>query len=383
MSGNKILKDYGVIPGENIPIIMLYGQRAYIDNQERVMGHVRLAKDMQMLKNMQVSRLAEISSLSPVEKPIFTPEQLIGHEREWANSNVDNAAYLLINPIIDKSTKQTTITPPVGYSRVPNIPPALAALMQSTEVDIKDLLGDQEQGKKLMSNVSDKSIQLVQNKLDMQTYMYMSNMAKSIKRSGEIFLSMAKDIYVEDGRSIKGIDKEKNIVNININEPYFNDKNMDIEYKNDIKNADYEIISTVTASSSSKKESTIKNILEMIKVSNNPEMTNILSNFILMNMEGEGLEDIKKYVRKVLVNSGIIEPNEEEKELMVKESQNKKKSSESIYLESAAEKEQAEAAKKRSETALTISKTEETQVSSDKKRAETEKILSEIENNIT
>ena len=77
MSGGKILEDAGYIAGNCIPIVPVYGKRWFVDNVERCMGHVRLAKDAQRLKNMQLSKLGEISALSSVEKPILTPEQVL------------------------------------------------------------------------------------------------------------------------------------------------------------------------------------------------------------------------------------------------------------------------------------------------------------------
>jgi len=73
ISGSEILEDE-YLAGKNIPIVPVYGKRWFVDGIERCMGHVRLVKDIQRLKNMLISELAEISSLSPREKPIFTPE---------------------------------------------------------------------------------------------------------------------------------------------------------------------------------------------------------------------------------------------------------------------------------------------------------------------
>jgi len=73
LSGNAVLEDCGYIAGKHIPIVPMYGKRWFIDGVERCMGHVRLAKDAQRLKNMQLSKLGEISALSTVEKPILTP----------------------------------------------------------------------------------------------------------------------------------------------------------------------------------------------------------------------------------------------------------------------------------------------------------------------
>ena len=118
MSGGKILEDCGYIAGKMLPIAPGYGKRWYVENIERCMGHVRLAKDAQRLKNMQLSKLAEISALSSTEKPILAPEQIGAHKDMWERDNIDNYAYLLLEPLLDaegnviSAGPQTTLGPP-------------------------------------------------------------------------------------------------------------------------------------------------------------------------------------------------------------------------------------------------------------------------------
>jgi len=151
MSGSKVLEDCGYIAGTCIPIVPVYGKRWFVDNVERCMGHVRLVKDVQRLKNMQLSKLGEISALSSVEKPILTPEQIAGHQVMWQEDNIKNYPYLLLNPITDQNGNEV-VNGPVAYTKPPMIPPAMAALLQITEEDMKDLLGNQEQGEQMVSN---------------------------------------------------------------------------------------------------------------------------------------------------------------------------------------------------------------------------------------
>ncbi len=139
LSGNAVLEDCGYIAGRHIPIVPVYGKRWFIDNVERCMGVVRLAKDAQRLKNMQVSKLGEIAALSSIEKPILFPEQVAGHQQIWTDDNIKNYPYLLINPVTDATGQQQNL-PPVAYTKAPNIPPALAAVLQVTEMDIKEIL---------------------------------------------------------------------------------------------------------------------------------------------------------------------------------------------------------------------------------------------------
>lgn len=218
MDGARVIEDCGYIAGKCIPIIPNYGKRWFVDGVERFMGHVRLAVDAQRLKNMLVSALAEISAQSSFEKPIVTPEQIMGHQQMWADDNVKKYPYLLLNPVtgIDGNPMPAG---PVAYTKAPSIPPALAALMQITEQDLQDLLGNQQAGEQIQSNISGKVVELVQEKLDMQVFIYMSNFAKCVKRVGEVWLSMAKDTYVEDGRKMKTVANDGAVGTIELNKP--------------------------------------------------------------------------------------------------------------------------------------------------------------------
>ena len=70
-SGDKILETT-IVPGEHIPVVPQYGERAFVEGEEHYEGVIRLAKDPQRLRNFQMSYLADIVSMSPREKPIFT-----------------------------------------------------------------------------------------------------------------------------------------------------------------------------------------------------------------------------------------------------------------------------------------------------------------------
>ena len=186
------------------------GKRWFVDNVERCMGHVRLAKDPQRLKNMQLSKLGEISALSSVEKPILVPEQVQGHQVMWAEDNLRNYPYLLVNPITGPNG-ESQVSGPVAYTKSPAIPPAMAALLQLTEQDMAEILGSNQQADKMVSNISGKAVEMIQQRLDMQSFIYMSNMAKAMRRCGEIWLSMAKDIYVEEGRKMNQLKPLKHL----------------------------------------------------------------------------------------------------------------------------------------------------------------------------
>jgi hypothetical protein len=370
LSGAKILEDCGYIAGKCIPIVPMYGKRWFVDNVERCMGHVRLAKDAQRLKNMQLSKLGEISALSSVEKPILTPEQVAGHQMMWADDNIKNYPYLLVNPITDANGNQA-ISGPIGYTKPPQIPQALAALLQITEQDMQDLLGNQQAGEELQPNISGKAVELVQNKLDMQTFIYMSNMSKAIKRSGEIWLSMARDVLVEEGRKMKSIGPQNEMQSVELAKPVVNDKG-EIEIENDLSEAEFDVNVDVGPSSSSKRAATVRALTGMASLTDDAETKQVLGAMAMMNMEGEGITEVRDYFRKKLLRMGVVKPTEEEQQTMADEQANQQPDPNTQYLQAAADEASANATQARAKTILTVAQADET-------KAQTMKILADVD----
>lgn len=368
LSGGKVLEDCGYIAGKNIPIVPVYGKRWFVDNIERCMGHVRLAKDSQRLKNMQLSKLGEIAAFSSMDKPIFTPEQMAGHQVMWAEDNVKNYPYLLANPMTDMNG-QPVANGPIGMKTAPNIPPAMVALMQVTEQDMADVLGRPENAEKMVSNISGKAVEMIQQRLDMQTFIYMSNMAKAIKRSGEIWLSMAKDIFVEEGRNIKAIGKQGEVSTVELMRPVIGESG-EIEYENDLSSANFDIAVDVGPSSSSKKAATVRAITGMMTITQDPETMQVLGSMAMMNMEGEGVSEVRDFFRKRLVNMGAVKPTEEEMQAMQAQAAQAQPDPQTQYMMAAANQADAEASKARADTVLTVAKAEETQAKTLKTMAE-------------
>ena len=379
MSGGKVLEDCGYIAGKCIPIVPVYGKRWFVDNVERCMGHVRLAKDAQRLKNMQLSKLGEISALSSVEKPILTPEQIAGHQLMWAEDNLKDYPYLLINPITNADGSQA-ISGPVAYTRSPAIPPAMAALLQVTEQDMQDILGNPQAGEKVVSNVSGKAVEMIQQRLDMQTFIYMSNFAKAMKRCGEIWLSMAKDVYVEEGRQMKVITDNGDTDSVTLMQPTIDQETGEVKMANDLGAAKFDVDVDVGPSSSSKRAATVRALTGMMQITQDPETLQVLGAMAMINMEGEGVGDVQDYFRKRLIRMGVVKPTDAEAEALMAEMQaaGQQQDPNAIFLQAAAEEAVAKAARARADTVETIA-------SAELKRAQTAETIakaSEIDQNI-
>jgi predicted secreted Zn-dependent protease len=371
MSGGKVLEDAGYIAGKCIPIVVVYGKRWFVDNVERCMGHVRLAKDAQRLKNMQLSKLGEISALSSVEKPILTPEQVAGHQVMWAEDNLKDYPYLLINPITDQNGNQA-VSGPVAYTRSAAIPPAMAALLQITETDMQDILGNPSGADKMVSNISGKAVEMIQARVDGQAFIYMSNFAKGMKRCGEIWLSMAKDIYTEDKRKMKTIAPTGEAGMVELMQPTIDQETGEVVMANDLTSATFDVIADVGPSSSTKRQATVRALTGMLQITQDPETAQVITAMAMMNMEGEGISDANAYFRKKLLRMGVVKPTDMEAEELMAEMQGKPQDPNAMYLQAAAENETAKAAKARADTVETVA-------SAELKRAQTLETLGKVD----
>ena len=369
LSGGRVLEDFGLVAGPNIPIIVTYGKRWFVDNIERCMGHVRLAKDAQRIANMQRSKLAEISALSSVEKPLFDPEQVAGHQWMWEQDNLRNFPYLLLNRLtnIDGSTQPAG---PLGYTKPPQVPPALAALIQIAEQDMRDVLGGSEGGDQVRANVSAEAIGMVQQRLDMQTFIYVSNFAKAMKRCGEVWLGMAREVYVEEGRSMKTVGPEGGATAVELLKPTIGEAG-GVELQNDLSRARFDVAVTVGPSSQSKRNAMVRALTPLIAVTADPATKAVLESIAIMNIEGEGMTEVRAFFRKKLVQMGAMKPTEEEAKEMAAAAQQQQPDPQTLYLQAAAAEAQAKAMKAQADTQLAIANAEKT-------KAETVKTLASV-----
>jgi hypothetical protein len=374
MSGGKVLEDAGYIAGKCIPIVVVYGKRWFVDNIERCMGAVRLAKDAQRLKNMQLSKLGEISALSSIEKPILLPEQVAGHQLMWAEDNLRDYPYLLVNPITG-ADGSTTVSGPVAYTKSPQIPPAMAALLAVTESDMQEILGNPQGADKMVSGVSGKAVEMIQTRVDMQSFIYMSNFAKGMKRCGEIWLSMAKDIYTEENRKMKTIAPTGQAGMIELMQPMIDQETGEIKTTNDLSDATFDVVADVGPSSSSKRAATVRALTGMLQITNDPETAQVLTAMAMMNMEGEGVGDANAYFRKKLLRMGVVKPTDAEAEELQAEMQGRIEDPNATYLQAAAEEAIAKAAKARADTVETIATAE-------LKRAQTLETLGKVDETV-
>jgi hypothetical protein len=248
----------------------------------------------------------------------------------------------------------------------------MAALLQITETDMQDILGNPSGADKMVSNISGKAVEMIQARVDGQAFIYMSNFAKGMKRCGEIWLSMAKDIYTEDKRKMKTIAPTGEAGMVELMKPMINQETGAVVMENDLGSATFDVIADVGPSSSTKRQATVRALTGMLQITQDPETAQVLTAMAMMNMEGEGVGDANAYFRKKLLRMGVVKPTDMEAEELMAEMQGQPQDPNAMYLQAAAENETAKAAKARADTVETVA-------SAELKRAQTLETLGKVD----
>jgi hypothetical protein len=370
IDGNRVIEDCGYIAGKHIPVVPYYAKRQIVDGIERVSGRVRLAIDAQRLYNMLASALAEIAADSPKEKPIFTPQQIAGHEEMWSRDNIDRYPYLLVNPLTD-AAGQMIPTGPIAYTKPPQIPPALAGLIQLVGADLQELLGTNGDQQEVVSNISAKAVELIQNRLDMADFVFMDNLKQSMRRAGEIWLSMARDLYDEDERPMRVVKADGSDEVRKLRVPGTGKDGAAI-YLNDPNAGKFKAVADVGPSFTTRRDGTVRAITGMLQFVEDLQDKAVLTGVAIQNLEGEGLQDVKDYWRRKMVAMGVTQPTEDEQAELQAAQQNQKPDPQSEFLMAEAEKSRAAAAKMLQEIETLASKAKEHEASAAEKLAKIE-----------
>jgi hypothetical protein len=228
--------------------------------------------------------------------------------------------------------------------------PVLADLLQMCDVGLKDILGAMADPADIApSNVSGHAIDLMQHAQDARTYIYTSNLEIAMQRSGEVFLSMVRDAMVEEGREETTVDASGQASTTVLNQPTLIEGKKAL--KNDITKAKYRVVAQAGPSSSSRRAAAAKSFGAMAQMATDPQMKTTLESLAVMNMEGEGISDVHQWVRKNLVQSGVLQPTEEEQAQMEEAAKNQEPDPQAAYLQAAAQNQLAQAQAKTAETA--------------------------------
>lgn len=318
-SGNQIL-DSSVIPGGNIPVVPVYGERAYIEGEEHYEGVTRLAKDPSRLRNFQLSYLADIVSRSPRTKPIFFPEQIQKYEFMYEENGADNNYPYLYQNRVDANGQPLPIGP-VAQMPEQTMPQALAASIELTRQAVEDVANPGLPQDIADPDLSGKAVIALQNRLDQQSMVYQQNMKHAKRRDGEIYAAMASEVY-DAPRMVTLTAPDGSRKRVTVMEMVIDSDTGEPKTLNDITNMEFDVYADIGPSYTTQREQTVDKLGEMMA---NVDPTDPLRKILMLKqiqlMPGVDFKDVRDYARKQLILAGIQEPETEEEMQILQQAQ--------------------------------------------------------------
>lgn len=316
LTNTSILKDRELIAGEHIPIVPVFGEWSFAGDKEVYEGVVRLTKDGQRLRNMIMSFNADIVARSPKKKPFFHPEQIAGYEHMY--SGTDDYPYYLLNKTDENGGDMPP--QPLGYYENPEVPQANAYMLEAATGAVKEVATLGVDAEAAGGQVSFDTVNQLNMRADLETYVFQDNLATAMRRDGEIYASMVNDIYdvprnvsmtLEDG-SEKDVELLSQVVDFQTGR---------VVTLNDIRGR-YETYTDVGPSFQSMKNQNRSEILDLMsKVPpGTPEFQMLMLQYFTL-LDGKGVELMREYANRQLVTMGLKKPETPEEQQWLAESQ--------------------------------------------------------------
>lgn len=318
-SGDQIFTTE-VVPGENIPVIPCYGERAIVEGEEYWEGITRLAKDPQRLRNFQMSYLADIVSRSPRVKPIFMSEQIQGFEAMYEETGADNNYPYYLQNRLDANGNPLPAGP-VGIMPEQPIPSALMASMELSRQAVEDVANPGIPQDIADPDLSGKAIIALQNRLDNQSYNYQHNFKIAKRRDAEVYAGMATQIH-DTPKVITIETPDGNTQKIELMRAVQDKETGELIYLNDLTNMEFDVYAEIGQSYQTQKQQTREELAEMAaQLDPSDPMRRIVMLKQTELMDGIATDDLRDYARKELLLLGLKEPETEEEMAFIQQAQ--------------------------------------------------------------
>jgi len=319
LSGEGIL-DEREIAGDNIPVVHTYGERTFIEGEEIWEGAVRLAKDPQRLRNFMLSYLAEIATRSPRPKPMFTPEEVAGHEWMYDKSGAENNyAYYLYNSI-DANGQPIERTREIMPRS--EIPAGMMELGMETRQAVDDVVNPGIPQEFSDTDLSGKAMDILTARFDQQSIVYQQNMKHAKRYDAQVYAGMATIVY-DSPRTVTVTGRDGTRKQQQLQSTILDQESGEIRVINDLTNSEFEVFAEVGQSYTSQKEKTrdhLESMGEKMAVLD-PQMAKIMMMQAMTLMDGVSLDGIRKYMKNQLLLAGVDEPENEEEAQFVQQAQ--------------------------------------------------------------
>lgn len=371
-TGDTFIEEPRQISGRLIPIIPMYGYRAYVDGVEYFYGLVRKLKDACRAWNVQLNQLIENAASAGQEVPIFAREQIESADVSalWADKN--NKPFLYVDPLTD-SNGNVISAGPIGYNKPPMLDQSTATLMGVIPEFIQKITGGAPQDT-LDPSSSGKAINAMIKRENMNTQVINEHISNAITSGGDVYQSIAADIY-NSQRIKRTLGKDGTEGSEVLFKTIADEQTGKLIQANTMRGKKFKAYADIGQQYATMREQTVDDLKGMAEilstVQGGQEYMPAIIATILDNITGVGLGPLKDMNRKKMLIQGLVEPKNDEEKAFVQEQTQPKEDPQQKLVEAAAMQQMAEAENLKASSVQKIA-------SAKKYEAETQEIYSDI-----
>jgi len=298
ISGAEILEEKKEWAGKYIPVVMTYGYNIIIDGIRYVRGIVRMAKDSQRIYNYSRSAIVEATALAKKDPTWLNAKEVAGFEGEVGKDK----PIQLYNQVPDGRGPIRTGAPSVQSSLIEQ------ANQASDDVKVTTGFFDPSLGNN-PANQSGKAILAQQQQGDLGTYELTDNLVKSVEYTAELLIDLLPRIY--------DTPRQENIINedgseeiVPINTTIRDEESGKDIIVNDLSLGQYGVVASNGASYATKRTEMLNTLVSL--GANDPQFASVSSDLVAKNLDFPFADELSNRLRKPMIATGVIEPNEEE-----------------------------------------------------------------------
>lgn len=385
LSGCDVLEETTWI-GKYIPLVPVFGEEAFIDDKRMFLSFINQAKDGQRMYNYHKSESTFLLAMQPRAPWIAPTGSFKSHPNDWAEANSTSVATLEYDPVHDKKTGQ--LLPPPQRQMPPQGSPAVMQEAMGAKEDIRLAIGMPQANMGERGNeVSGVAIRNRQIEGDNATFHIIDNLATAITHVGRILVDIIPKLYKDEtiARIIGEDGVEKNVP---INQPFVKDKELGYERPvrkdekqdgiYDLNVGQYDVVTDVGASYSSKRQETADKLIELIRA--RPEIVEVTGDIVVESLDipdGKVIADrLRSQMPPEILGDEPMAEKLKQSGLMIKDLQEKL-----LNMEAIMENKQKDMRFEQDKTMKELDlKKAELIIDAEKVQAEIDKIYSDIEN---
>ena len=312
VDGSNVLEGPFYYDWKRIPVVRCPGRYINIEGRKKFQSLIRHSKDAQRSYNSRASDMIERSALLPKAPYLVTEAMIKGYENEWAQANVASRPYLPYN--VDKNAEggMPFRTQPL------DLPQGAMALAQMSIQDIQATIGyfDPALGNSEdMNRVSGKALVQHTKRSDLGSFEFIDGFGSAMQLTWEMMVDMIPSV-MDSERVVRiiGQDGVEKLVEVNKEDPESGD------IMHDLSKGTYDVEVTIGPSFQSARQETLDTLISFAEAM--PTVAPVIQDLIAKNLDTPDAQEMSNRLRIPLIQQGIIQPTEKEKQAGVGQQKN-------------------------------------------------------------